>query len=378
MFEYSKELIEKKMLGTDFARKRLVIGEHHENSTTDVIRRLWEKCADFGLFMLPIPRSLNGLEEDLVSIVLLMEGIGYGSNEVGIMFSANAHIWACEIPILHFGTESQKSRYLPKLGNGEKVGAHAISEQEAGSDVWNLQTTYSKTKGGYCLNGIKAFVTNAPFAHIFLIFARKIGSNHMKGISCFIVEQDTPGLTIGNSIDKMGLEYSPFSSVYLDNCIVPEENLLGGLDQGHSIFNFTMEYERPFILSFQVGLMENLLEKCVEYSRARKQFDRKIISFQSISNKLANMKVRLEVARLLTHQIAFERMNSKSTFLNSSIAKLFISESMVQNSMDAIDIFGAYGYVKQYGIEKYLRDSIASKIYSGTSDVQRNIISRLM
>lgn len=378
MIIYTPDQIEKRKLAQDFAKKALSPEQIKKIKSTEDLKALWKRCADFGLMALPIPKKYDGLEEDLIDILAVMEGIGYGSEEVGIMFSLNAHIWACEIPILKFGTEAQKTKYLPELIRGEKIGAHCMTEQDAGSDVWNLKTTYKKIEGGFVLNGSKTFITNAPIADMFLVYAREEESRGMKGVSCFIVERSTDGFVVGNTIEKMGLEYSPFSSIYLNDCSVPEEGLLGKQNQASQIFNFTMDHERTFLFSFHIGLMERQLERCVQYAKERKQFDQKIIQFQSISHKLADMKVRYEAARLLCYKVAVEKMQNKDTFLSSSIAKLFISESLVKNSLDAIDIFGGYGYIKEYGIEHYLRDSIAGKIYSGTSDIQRNIISALL
>jgi alkylation response protein AidB-like acyl-CoA dehydrogenase len=331
--------------------------------------------------MLPIPKKYGGLEENILDIIALMEGIGSKSPGTGILFSLNVHLWACEVPILYFGTETQKTGFLPKLMSGETIGAHAISEPETGSDAWNLETTYQKTGDGYILNGTKNFVTNGPAADIFLIYARdkaEKAEKNLKNIACFIVKKNTEGLTIGKPIEKMGLENSPISSIYLTDCLVPAGNLLGQIGQGTNIFNLTMEYERTFLFSFQIGFMEKQLKDCVQYAKKREQFKKKIIQYQSISNRLADMKVRLEVSRLLMYKIAHEKMARKNVFLDSSIAKLYISESLVQNSMSAMEIYGGYGYMKEYGIEEHLRDAMASKFYSGTSDIQRNIIAQFL
>lgn len=377
MFNLSPEQKEKKRLGTDFARK-LYNKEPGKTGPEEQFSYLWQKFSDFGIFRLPIPKKHGGMEENILDIVALMEGIGSASPGTGILFSLNVHLWACEVPILYFGSESQKALFLPKLMTGETIGAHAISEPEAGSDAWNLETTYQKTSDGYVLNGTKNFVTNAPVADIFLIYARETTGKNLKNIACFIVKKNTGGFTIGKPVEKMGLQNSPLSSIYLNDCAIPGDNLLGQIGQGTNIFNLTMEYERTFLFSFQIGFMEKQLRECVRYAKKREQFKNKIIQYQSVSNRLADMKVRLEISRLLMYKVAHEKMKGKNVFLDSSIAKLYISESLVQNSMNAMEIFGGYGYMKEYGIEEHLRDSMAGKFYSGTSDIQRNIIARFL
>jgi len=378
MFELTREQKEKKGLGADFAKK-LSQAEPIKNrsgaSSAETFSYLWRKFSQFGIFMLPIPRKYGGLEENILDIVALMEGIGSESPVTGILFSLNVHLWACEIPILYFGSEAQKTELLPGLMSGETIGAHAISEPGAGSDAWNLETTYKKTGEAYLLNGTKNFVTNGPVADIFLIYGREQADKSAKKIACFIVKKNTPGFTIGKPMEKMGLQDSPLSAVYLNDCLVPAGNLLGQIGQGTNIFNLTMEYERTFLFSFQIGFMEKQLKNCVQYAKKREQFKNKIIQYQSISNRLADMKVRLEISRLLMYKVAHEKMKNKNVYLDSSIAKLYISESLVQNSISAMEIFGGYGYMKEYGIEEHLRDAMAGKFYSGTADIQRNIIA---
>lgn len=377
MLLFSPEQEEKRLHARLFAEKTLNYQNRTGKQRQD-FKEIWQKCADFGLLGLPFPEEYEGLDQDIPDIIAIMEGVGLGSQEIGILFSVNAHIWACLMPIFTFGTEAQKEKYLPALIGGELIGAHGASEEEAGSDIWNLQTNYVETEDGYLLNGVKSFVTNAPHADLFLIFARRKGASGKQKFSCFIMERNTANLTVGKPVDKMGLEFSPMASVYMDDCFVPKENLLGKEHQATKIFNHSMEYERTFIFTFQIGLMEGLLNKCVDYAKKRSQFDQKIIGFQSVSNKLANMKVRLETSKGLSYKVAYEKSQNMNTYLSSSIAKLHISESLVQSSMDAIEIHGGYGYAKECGIEIYLRDFMASKIYSGTNDMQRNIIAKLI
>jgi alkylation response protein AidB-like acyl-CoA dehydrogenase len=378
MFEYSEEQLEKKRLACSFAESKLSSHPSGFANKSELFRLLWERCSEFGLFMLPVPVGFGGLEEDIAGIAAIMEGLGEGSDSVGVLFSVNVHIWACILPILHYGSEQQKGRYLGEMMEGIRIGAHAISEDNAGSDVWNLEATYEETEEGYCLQGIKNYVTNAPDADVYIVYARQKGTKGFKGVSCFIVEKGMKGFTAGKPIEKMGMELSSMSSIYLNGCIVPKPNLLGKPGQGMNIFNTTMEYERTFLLTFQVGMMERQLRRCVGFAKKREQFKKRIIDFQSVSNRLADMKVRLEASRLFMYKVIHEKQQGKNIYLSSSIAKLFISESLVQNSMNAMEIHGACGYIREYGIEEALRDSMGSIFYSGTSDIQRNIIAGML
>lgn len=370
--------IEKRQAGAEFAKRAFRRSDATRDETAGQrFDRLWRESAAFGLPGIAIPSEFGGLGEDLLDVVSLMEGIGTQSEEAGIMFSLNAHIWACTMPLNLFGTPAQKTRWLPKLASGEVIGAHAISEPESGSDAFSLTTSYQREPDGFRLTGGKVFVTNGPKAGLILVFARHPGTEQMKGLSCFLVEPG-PGLVVGRPEPKMGLELSPLSSLYFNDCPVPEDCLLGKEGEAATIFHAIMEYERPFILAFQVGMMEQQLKRSVEYARRRKQSGSRIINFQSVSNRLADMKVRLEASRLLVYEAARQKKANQPSFLSSSIAKLFVSESLVANGLAAMRTFGSYGYMREYGVERELRDSIGSLFYSGTSDVQRNLIASLL
>ena len=381
MFDLVDDLIDKKEHAQKFTKyihsKYNILGLI-ENKDIGEYKALWKEYANFGLMKLPIPESDGGLGEDMLNMIAISEGIGLESIESGFMFAMNAHIWACLLPIYYFGSDKQKKSYLMPMMEGDIIGAHAISESKAGSDVYNLSTSFKEMDESYVLNGSKTFITNAPIADLLLVYARHHGTKGMKGICCFLVEKDTPGLFIGQPLQKMGLDLSFFSEIYLNNCVVPKSARLGSNNGGVSIFNYSMDYERPFLFSFQIGLMEKQLQSCSEYSRQRIQYNKPIREFQSISNKLADMKIRLEVSKLLCYKIATNKQKQKASSIDSSIAKIYISESIVNNCISAMEIYGAYGYTKEYSIERNLRDSFAGKIYSGTTDIQRNIISSLI
>ncbi|NIO21780.1 MAG: acyl-CoA dehydrogenase [Candidatus Aenigmarchaeota archaeon] len=335
----------------------------------------WRKCANFGIQGLPIPSKYEGVGEDIQTCLLAMEGLGYACNDSGLLFAINSHIWTCEIPILDFGTDEQKDKYLPALCKGELIGGHAMTEADSGSDAFSLNTRALRKGDRYILNGTKMFVSNAPIADILLVFAITDKTKGFAGISAFIVETNYAGFSVGKPLDKMGLRTSPTGEVILQDCEVPIENRLGNEGAGSAIFNSEMEWERSCLFACHLGAMERQLEACVKYARERRQFGKPIGKFQSISNKIADMKVRIELSRLILHKVAWMKAQGKKAPLEAAIAKLYVSESYVTSSLDSIQIHGAYGYMKEFGIERDLRDSMAGKIYSGTSEIQRNIIA---
>lgn len=338
----------------------------------------WKACADFGLQGMPIPKRYTGMNFNILDIIAVLEGIGYGCRDNGLIFSINTHICGCEIPILHFGTEEQKRRYLPRLVSGKSIGAFAITEPEAGSDIFSIKTMVWREKNYYVLNGTKVFVTNGPMADIILVFANTESIKKMGRISCFIIEKGMPGVTIGKNIEKSGLKTSLTSEINFENCAIPKENMLGKENAGILIFNNSMDWERICFMATIVGAMERQIETCIKYVRERKQFGKPIREFQSVSNKIVDMKVRLETGRLMLYKTAWLKKMGRHPLLETSITKLYLSESYIQSSLNAIQIHGAYGYAVEWELERELRDAIASTIYSGTSEIQRNTILELM
>jgi alkylation response protein AidB-like acyl-CoA dehydrogenase len=305
-----------------------------------------------------------------------MEALGYACRDNGLLFGINAQIWSVQMPIHQFGTPEQKKKYLTRLCSGEIIGAHGMSEPDSGSDAFNMRTTAVHEGDFYILNGTKTFVSNAPEADVFIIFAFVDKKKGFLGISSFIVERSSPGVQVGQPISKMGLRTSPFSEIILEDCRVPAANRLGNDGDGSSIFEDSMEWERSLILANYVGFMERQLEQCISYARTRRQFDRPIGKFQAVSHKIANMKIRLETARLMLYKVAWMKTTGKSASMDAAIAKLCLSEACIQSSLDAVQIHGGYGYTTEYEVERDLRDSLGSTLYSGTSEMQRNIIAR--
>jgi len=341
-------------------------------------RDAWRKCAEFGIPGLPIPEAYGGTGQDLLTTIMAMEALGYGCRDNGLVFSLNAQMWAFELPLLHFGTEEQKRKYLPRLCSGEIIGAHAVSEPDYGSDAMSMTTRYRRDGDHYVLDGGKTFITNGPVADVFLAFATFNPAFRVAGITGFLVERDTPGLTVSKAIPKMGLRTSPMGEVTFSDCRIPVGNRLGGEGTGFAIFNSAMEWERACIFASHLGAMQHTFETCVTYAKARHQFGEPIARFAPIADKIVDMKLSIELARLLLYKIGATKDAGGSAVLESAMAKLFISEAHVKQGLDAIQIHGGYGYSTEYEIERELRDAISGRIYSGTSEIQRRIIARLL
>ena len=350
-----------------------------ENDHNGVFNRDgWKKCGHLGIQGLSVPVDDGGLGQDSLTTVGALERLGYVCRDNGLVFSLNAHMWTVCMPLVAFGTEEQKRRYLPGLCNGDLIGGNAMSEPSSGSDAYSLRTTAKKEGSNYVLNGSKIFVTNGPVADVVVVFASVDRSKGASAISAFLVEKTFPGFSVARPLEKMGLRTSPMAELFFDGCRVPEENRLGREGAGVSLFTHSMTWERGCILASAVGSMERLLETCVRYAKERKQFGQSIGKFQLIASKIVDMKLRLETARYMLYHGAYQRTLGRSAVMEAALAKLHISECWVKSCDDAIQIHGGYGYMTEYGIERELRDAIASRLFSGTSEIQRNIIASLL
>jgi hypothetical protein len=377
-FSWSEEQLAFKKAVIEFATKRLNGAMIERDREGRFERGLWEACAAFGIQGLPFPETYGGGNADILTTMLTMEGLGYGCHDNGLIFGINAQMWSVQMPIHSFGTEEQKRKYLPGLCNGSLIGAHGMSEPDSGSDAFSLRTRAERRGDGYVLNGAKTFVTNAPMCDLVVVFATVNPARRMLGVTGFIVDRDTPGLSISPHIDKMGLRTSPMAEVVLEDCYVPEANRLGKEGTGSRIFSDSMEWERACILGSHLGAMERQLERCVQHARDRRQFGQPIGQFQSVANRLVDMKVRLDTARLLLYRVAWLKKAGQSAVMEAALAKLYLSECFVQSGLDAIRTMGGYGFTTEYEVERDLRDAVGGTLYSGTSDIQRNIIARLM
>lgn len=377
-FALTPEQSEFKQSVIKFARSELGGDMRARERAGEFYREGWEKCAAFGIQSLPVPIEHGGLEQDIVSCMLAMQALGYGCKDSGLVFALNSHMWTCEIPILHFGSDEQKRRYLPGMAAGTIIGGHAMTEPEAGSDAYSLRTIAEKKADRYVLNGTKTFISNAPIADVLLVFATTNPKRGWAGVTGFLIDRNTPGLEVSRPLDKLGLKTSPTGELVLEGCEVPESAMLGRPGQGTAIFNTEMEWERSCLFASHLGAMERQLETCLEYVRDRKQFGKPIGSFQAVAHKLADMKVRIELGELMLHKVAWLKSQGKRAHLEAAIAKLFVSESYVASSLEAIQVHGGYGFMTEFEVERDLRDAIGGKLYSGTSEIQRNIIANLL
>lgn len=377
-FSLSAEQRELKEAAAAFARAKLNQDLAKREEAGEFPAEAWRACAEFGIQGLPVPAELGGGGSDILTTVLVMEALGYGCHDNGLIFSLNAQMWSIELPLVKFGTPAQQQAYLPGLVSGDLIGVHAMTEPESGSDAFSMRTRAERVGDHYRLSGTKLYITNAPVADVVLVFASHPGRPRMAGISAFLVDKGTPGFTVSRSLEKMGLRTSPMGEVVLDDCVVPAESRLGPEGAGMAIFNSSMAYERSCILASALGAMRRQLETCVGHARERKQFGQAIGKFQGVSDKVADMYLRLEAARLLVYRAAWLTQQGKPALIEAAAAKLFTSEAWVQSSLDAIQIHGAYGYMKEAGIERDLRDAVAGTIYSGTSEIQRVVVSRML
>lgn len=379
-FSFSNKQINFKNEVIEFAKNNLNINVVVNDYKSVFSKKNWKKCADFGIQSLASYSNDSGKEEqlDLLTATLAMEGLGYGCKDNGLPFALNAQMWTVQLPIANFGTQDQKEKFLSPLINGNAIACHALTEPEAGSDVFSMKTTAVKTEGGYVLNGKKQYITLGPEADIALVFAVTNPKVGKWGLSAFIVEKGTEGFTQSISKQKMGMRTVPFGDLIFEQCFISDENRLGKEGAGWSITNHSLELDRCFVFASQLGAMERQLEESIEYVKKRQQFGKPIGAFQSVSNRIAEMKLRLETSRLLLYKVAWLKNEGESALLESSLLKLHLSESFVASSLDAIRNHGGYGYVSENGIERDLRDAIGGIIYAGTSDIQKNIISKIL
>ncbi len=361
----------------EFARNELSADLVARDTTQGFNPDLWQRCADFGILNSNIPVEYGGRGRDVTTTVAMMEGLGYGCPDNGLTLALNGQVWAVQEPIQRFASEEQKERYLPLLGSGG-FGAHAMSELESGSDTFALATTATKTGDGYVLNGRKSYIGLAPVCDVALVFATTDPSLGRWGVSAFLVDSDTPGFNRSDNQPKMGLRTGPFGEITFADCVVPTSARLAPEGAGASIFTASMDWERSFIFASHVGSMARQLDQSIEYARTRHQFGEPIGKFQSVSNRIADMQLRLETSRLLLYKAAWLLDTGQPAPLASSLANLHLAESFVASSTDAIRIHGAKGYMSEYGVERDLRDALGGVIYSGTSDIQRQVIARLL
>lgn len=339
-------------------------------------RPLLRKMGDLGLMGIPIPKEYGGAEMDFISYILGINELSRVSATIGVILAV--HISVGTNPILYFGTEKQKQKYVPKLATGQYLGAFALTEPSAGSDAGSLKTRANKVANGYVLNGSKVFITNGGEADTYIVFASTNPEAGNNGISAFIVEKGTEGLVIGKNEHKMGLTGSRTVQLTFDNMFISEEQLLGEEGKGFKIAMANLDVGRIGIAAQSLGIAEAALHAATQYAKERQQFGKPIIAQQGVAFQLADMATKVEAARLLTYRAAALRSEQIPCGKEASMAKLFASRTAMEVSTSAIQVFGGYGYTKEYPVERYFRDAKVCEIYEGTSEIQRIVISKYM
>jgi alkylation response protein AidB-like acyl-CoA dehydrogenase len=338
--------------------------------------REWHLCGDAGLLGSCVPESYGGRGHDALTVARIVEGFARGCSDTGLVFSACAHLFACAMPIAEHGNDELKERVLPRLAGGDWVGANAITEADAGSDVFSLTTRAVRDGARYLLTGTKTFVTNGPVADCFLVYASTEPEHGYLGISAFVVEGDAPELTRGEHFDKVGLRSAPVCEVVLEDCPVDESNRVGPEGAGAAVFRSSMEWERACLFAQYLGVMDRQLEQVVAFAKERRQFGKALGRHQAVAHRVADMKLRLDAGRLLLHRACSMKAQGLDCALEVSLAKLAISEAAVQSGVDAIQIFGGLGIKTETDVATALSDALPGTIFSGTSEIQRDLIAR--
>ena len=359
-----------------FARNELNEGASERDKAQEFPRDLWLKCGEMGLQGLLVPEEYGGSGLDPLSTAIALEAFGYGCEDGGLVFSLCAQLLSCVLPITKYGTEEQKRRYLPGLCDGTTIAVNAMTEPGAGSDAFAMTTRAEPDGDGFIINGNKTFGSNAPVADLAVTYAlTDPEKGYHGGVTGFLIDANTPGYVASPKFEKMGLRTSLIGELRFENVRVPADAVLGKVGGGANIFTHSMDWERTCLFASHVGAMERLLEKSVEYARIRSQFGQRIGKFQAVSHRIADMKINLEAARLLVYKAATKLEKSRDVSMDASIAKVFVSETLVKTALGTVQTFGGYGFMTEYEVERALRDAVGSTIYSGTSEIQRNIIA---
>ena len=376
-FSWPEETLKLVQEVEEFARTQLTSDLVANEHACHFPRENWDRCAQFGIHGWAVPEQYGGGGHDPVTTVRLLEALGYGCPDTGLTFAINSQMSSVIPAVLGFGSEDQKKKFLPRLVSGA-CSAFGITEENTGSDTFALEATAEPVEGGYLLNGIKKYITLAPVADFAIMFANSNPEVGRWGISAFIVQRGAEGFRTTPTQPKMGLRTTPIGDLIFENCFVPEANRLGPEGSGVSMFTSAMNVERGYVLAAQVGRMQKQLEDCIEYAKTRRQSGQPIGKFQAVSHRIADMRMRLEISRLLMYRVAWLDSEKLPLMLEAALAKLYVSEACVESGLDAIRTHGARGYLTEFEVERDLRDSIGGTIYSGTSDIQRNIVAGLL
>ncbi|AIE61586.1 acyl-CoA dehydrogenase [Bacillus methanolicus] len=360
----------------DFAKNEVAptAAERDEEERFD--REIFDKMAELGLTGIPWPEEYGGIGSDYLAYCIAVEELSRVCASTGVTLSAHTSL-ACW-PIFKFGTEEQKQKYLRPMAQGEKIGAYGLTEPGSGSDAGAMKTTARLEGDHYVLNGSKIFITNGGIADIYVVFALTDPSSKHKGTSAFIIEKDFPGFSVGKKEKKLGIRSSPTTEIIFEDCKVPKENLLGQEGEGFKIAMMTLDGGRNGIAAQAVGIAQGALDAAIEYAKERHQFGRPIAAQQGIAFKLADMATHVEAARLLTYQAAWRESAGLSYGKESAMSKLFAGDTAMKVTTEAVQVFGGYGYTKDYPVERFMRDAKITQIYEGTQEIQRLVISRML
>ena len=360
-------------IGKSFSSKDMI--DQDKNNLFD--RSLWNHLSKNGLHGLVAESEFGGKDFSVLKACLAYEALAYGCENNGVIFSSIAHMSSCVSTLNVFGDEDQKSKYLKKMASGQWISSSAISEYNAGSDVYNMSTFAVKKGDIYTINGEKRYITNSPVADIFIVYAlTDKNKGFFGGVSCFIVKADAKEIKVSKPKDKMGIRTTPMADIKLTNLEVSDIDMIGKQGEGAHIFNSGAVLERVMVSAFLTGQLDRLLDKTVLYSKKRKLNNKNLFEYQNIQHTLADIKTILNAGKNLVYDAAFSiDSKAKNASTKASIAKLFVSEQVVNAIKQLQQVYGAYGYLTDAGIEREYRDCCASLLYSGTSAIHRNIIS---
>jgi butyryl-CoA dehydrogenase len=340
---------------------------------------VWKKLGDMGLLGLPFPEELGGSGADIVSCCLSGEALAHAGVDGGHLLALGAHTYLCAATLYHFGTEEQKKKYIPKLATGEWIGCMGLTEPGAGSDAASMRTTAVKKGDKYILNGSKTFITNAPVSQVMVVYATLDKARKHEGITAFIVEKDYKGFSTGQPFHKMGCKCSTTCEVFFEDCEVPLENCLGGEFKGWNMALSSVEWDRCTLLAPFLGTGYFALDACAKYANDRVQFKKPIREFQAVQNRIANMKIFNEAAKLAIYRVASSKDNGQMLNpLLAAINKMYVGDMGCEMATDAVMVHGGYGFMHEYPVERNYRDARLGTIGGGTSDIMRMIVSRIM
>jgi len=362
-----------------YAKKEIAPLVEQADLKSEFSMEVWRKLGEMGLLGLPFPEELGGSGANVVTCCLSGEALGHAGVDQGHLLALGAHTYLCMDTIYKHATPAQLKKFIPKLASGEWIGCMGLTEPGSGSDAASITTSAVKKGDKWVLNGSKTFITNAPVCNVCVIYATVDKKLKHNGITAFIVEKDFPGFSTGVPFHKMGVRASATSEVFLENCEVPEENLLGEVGKGFEYTVETLSWDRSSLLSPFVGGMQFAIEACTKYSQERVQFGKPINSFQAIQHKLADLKIIQEAAKMAVYRVAHDKDSGKPlNHMHTSIAKAIVGDWGMKAASEAVQIFGGYGYIHEYPIERFLRDAKLGQIGGGTSEMMRLILSRIL